>query len=58
MKSIRIQITDELHDELKALSMHHGHLSALIRRGIRLVIHEEHDKLAKLSVKEQDHESD
>jgi len=52
MKSIRIQITEELHDQLKALSTHHGHLSALIRRGIRLVIHEELDKIARLSVKE------
>ena len=52
MKSIRIQLTDELHDQLKTLAMHHGHLSALIRRGVRLVIQEEYDKLAKLSVKE------
>ena len=52
MKSIRIQLTEELHDELKNLSTHHGHLSALIRRGIRLVIHEERDKLAKLSMME------
>lgn len=57
MVSIRIQITDELHDELKALATHHGHLSALIRRGIKLVIYEEHDKLAQLSIKAQDHES-
>ena len=52
MKNIRIQLIDELHAELKALATHQGHLSALIRRGVRLVIQEEYDKLAKLSVKE------
>ena len=38
MKSIRIQIHDDLHTRLKALCSHQGELSHLIRQGVRLIV--------------------
>ena len=45
MKTIRLQITEELHGRLKALCNHHGRQAHLLRRGVRLVCEEEERKL-------------
>lgn len=45
MKTIRLQITEELHGRLKALCHHHGRQAHLLRRGVRLVCEEEEKKL-------------
>ena len=47
MKHIRLALPNELYDELKALSTHHGHLSHLLRRGVRLVIKDENERVAQ-----------
>ncbi len=41
MKYVRLQIINEDHAELLKLVDHHGHLSHLLRRGIKLVIKDE-----------------
>ena len=47
MKTIRLQITEELHGRLKALCNHHGRQAHLLRRGVRLVCEEEEKKLGQ-----------
>lgn len=46
MKFVRVQITDSLHDRLKALTTHHGEYTFIIRKAIRAYVDQEETKRA------------
>ena len=46
MKFLRVQITDALHQRLKALCDHQGELSNIVRKAVREYVTKEEIKLA------------